>query len=270
VIEQSTPNLLDMSEREPTPQVHSNTRAFRGASFHYVDVSGTTFRDCDMRGVRIVSSFVDGLVIGGFSGRAGPIVVDDVEVSAYVAGELDRRHPERVLLREARTVDDLRGVWAAVERLWDDTLTHAGGLPEAALHERVDGEWSFVETLRHLAFAVDTWIDGWLHGRPAPFSPLGVPPTDLATAEWPTIGLDPDARPSFADAAVLFADRRERVRNALDEVTDTQLEDPHTATPVPAWGEETHTVGECLRVVMEEHIEHRRFAERDLAALAVP
>ena len=259
-----------MPESEPTapPLVHRNTRAFRGASFHYADVSGATFRDCDLRGVRIVSSFVDGLVVSGFSGRSGPVVVDDVDVSAYVAAELDRRHPERVLLREARGADDLRAVWAELERLWDDTLARAGRLPEAALHERVDDEWSLVETLRHLVFAVDTWVNGWLRGQAAPFSPLGVPPTDLSPEDWPAIGLDPDARPSFGDAAVLFADSRDRVRAALAELTDDQLDEPRTATPVQAWGEETHPVGECFRVVLEEHCEHRRFAERDLAVLA--
>jgi hypothetical protein len=220
-----------------------------------------------MRGVRIVSSFVDGLVIGGFSGRSGPVVVDDVDVSAYVASELDRRHPERVRLRDAKTMDDLRAVGAEVDGLWDDTLARAGRLPEAVLHERVEGEWSFVETLRHLAFAVDSWIAGWLRELPAPFSPLGVPPTDLPAAEWPTIGLDPDARPSFADAAALFADRRQQLRVALAEVTDDQLDDQRTGTPVPAWGEETHPVRECLSVVLEEMIEHRRFVERDLTRL---
>lgn len=256
-----------MTESEPAPLVHANTRAFRGASFHYADVSGATFRDCDMRGVRIVSSFVDGLVVSGFSGRSGPVVVDDVDVSAYVAAELDRRHPERIRLREATTVADLRAVWAELERLWSETLARAARLPEAARHERVHGEWSLVETLRHLTFAVDTWVGGWLRGEEAPFSPLGVPPTDLATDGWRAMGLDPDARPSYAEAAALFADRQARVRRALDEVTDEQLAELRTATPVPAWGEESHPVGECLRVVLEEHCEHRRFAERDLAAL---
>ena len=257
-----------MPESEPTPQVHANTRAFRGASFHYADLGGATFRDCDLRGVRIVSSFVDGLVVSGFSGRSGPVVVDDVDVSSYVAAELDRRHPERVGLREARTIDDLRAVWSDLERLWDGTLARAGRLPEPALHERVAGEWSFVETLRHLAFAVDTWVNGWLRGRPDPFSPLGVPPTDLAPEDWATIGLDPDARPTYGEAAALFADRRELVRSALAEVTDAELGDVRTGTPVPAWGEESHDVAECLRVVLEEHCEHRRFAERDLAVLS--
>jgi DinB superfamily/Pentapeptide repeats (8 copies) len=253
---------------EAERQVHANTRAFRGASFHYADLGGATFRDCDMRGVRIVSSFVDGLVIGGFSGTAGPVVVDDVDVSGYVAAELDRRHPERIAVREARTTDELRAAWRELERLWDGTLERAGRLPEAVLQERVHDEWSFVETLRHLVLAVDTWVGGWLRGEAAPFSPLGVPPTDLALEEWPSIGLDPSARPTSAEAAALFADRRSRVRGALDEVSDAVLDEPRTAAPVPAWGEETHTVRACLRVVLEEHSEHRRFAERDLAVLA--
>ena len=50
----------------------------------------------------------------GLDGTAGPAVVDAVDGSAYVAGELDRRHPER--------------------------------LPEAVRQERVDGERSVVET----------------------------------------------------------------------------------------------------------------------------
>ena len=92
-------------------------------------------------------------------------------------------------------------------------------------------------------------------------------PADHTPAEWPTIGLDPDARPSFADAAALFADHRQQVRDALAEVTDDQLDEQRTGTPVPAWGEETHDVRECFSVVLEELIEHRRFAERDLATL---
>jgi hypothetical protein len=259
-----------MPENEPTPspQVHANTRAFRGASFHNADVNGATFRDCDMRGVRIVSSYVNGLVISGANGRSGPVIVDDIDVSAYVAEQLDRRHPERIRLRDAKSADDLRAVWAELERLWDDTLASAGRLPEATLQERVDGEWSFVETLRHLTFTADTWVRGWLRAEPAPFSRLGVPPTDFGPDEWSAFGLDADARPSAAESIALFADRREQVRSAVTGVTDADLEESRTVPPVQAWGEEAHAVGECLRAVLEEHCEHRRFAERDLATLA--
>ena len=237
---------------------YTYTDAFRGA----------TFRDCDLRDVRIVSSFVDGLVIRGFSGQAGAVLVDDVDVSGYVAAELDRRYPERVRVREARGLPALRTAWDELSRLWDETLARAGEMPESALHQRVDGEWSFVETLRHLAFAVETWVGGWLRGEAAPFSPLALPPTDLPLTEWPSIGLDPAARPSFAEAVEFFDDRRARVRQSLDGITEDELDEPRTAAPVPAWGEETHAVRACLRTVMQEVSEHRRFAERDLAVLA--
>ena len=94
---------------------YTYTDAFRGA----------TFRDCDLRDVRIVSSFVDGLVIRGFSGQAGPVLVDDIDVSGYVAAELDRRHPERVRVREAHSLAELRAAWAELSGLWDETLGRA-------------------------------------------------------------------------------------------------------------------------------------------------
>jgi len=37
--------------------------------------------------------------------------------------------------------------------------------------------------------------------------------------------------------------------------------------PAPGYPEETRTVGSCLRVVMMEECDHRRYAVRDLAVL---
>ena len=45
--------------------------------------------------------------------------------------------------------------WDVVERLWAGTVERARRLPPDQLHESVDGEWSFIETLRHLVFATD-------------------------------------------------------------------------------------------------------------------
>ena len=50
-------------------------------------------------------------------GSTGTVVVDDVDVTAFVAAELDRRHPERVQLRGMRTAEDCRAMWDTVERL---------------------------------------------------------------------------------------------------------------------------------------------------------
>jgi hypothetical protein len=50
------------------------------------------------------------------------------------------------------------------------------------VHRRADDEWSFVETLRHLAFAVDVWVSRIVLGEPMPYHRLGLPPTDYPTA----------------------------------------------------------------------------------------
>jgi hypothetical protein len=72
------------------------TGAFRGASFTGADFTGANFRDCDLRQVKITDSW---LVDLSLSGLVGKLVVNDVDVTALVEGELDRRHPERVQLR---------------------------------------------------------------------------------------------------------------------------------------------------------------------------
>jgi hypothetical protein len=87
------------------------------------------------------------------------------------------------------------------------------------------------------------------------------------TASRTELGIDLDARPSYAEVVALHADRSAQMRGVVEALTDTELEQIRTAAPAPAWGVESHSVGDCLRVVMEEHCEHRRFAVRDLALL---
>jgi hypothetical protein len=48
--------------------------------------------------------------------------------------------------------DRHRDAWADLEHLWPQTIARASALPPALLHERVNGEWSFIKTLRHLLF----------------------------------------------------------------------------------------------------------------------
>ncbi|MEH0820975.1 MULTISPECIES: DinB family protein [unclassified Micromonospora] len=122
------------------------------------------------------------------------MVVDDVDVTAFVAAELDRRHPERLQVRAMRTADDYRAMWDALERLWSDTLARAEQLPEAVRHERADDEWSFAETLRHLIFAIDVWVGRMLLGEEKPYHRLGLPPTDYSRQDAAELGIDLEAR----------------------------------------------------------------------------
>ena len=255
---------------------HHDTDAFRGATFRRVDLSGAslrevdlsraTIRDSDVRGLRIVASMVDDVVINGHEG-VGRVVVDDVEVTAYVTAELDRRHPERVLVREMRSADDVRAAWAVVDGLWDDAVEHAATVPVPLLDERVEGEWSFLETVRHLVFADDIWVGRMLSDEPRPFHPLGVPPTDTTDAGAAEMGLTLAARPSFDEVVALHRERRRAFTDLLLRVEDADLPRVRTAVLAPDWGEESFPVLECLTVVVGEHAEHLRFALRDLAVL---
>ncbi len=95
-----------------------------------------------------------------------------------------------------RTADDYRAMWDTIERLWPDTVARAGRLPEPALHLRVDDEWSFVETLRHLVFATDAWAGRTILDEPKAF---------LTWGSYPDAGADADdAVPAdVADVGVL-------------------------------------------------------------------
>jgi len=54
--------------------------------------------------------------------------------------------------------DRYRVAWAELEGPWPQTIERASQLPPEMLHERVKGEWSFIETLRHLLFVTDAWV----------------------------------------------------------------------------------------------------------------
>jgi hypothetical protein len=243
---------------------YEHTDAFRGASFTEADFSGAKFRDCDLRRVKIVDSF---LVDVDMSGLIGNVVVNDVDVTAYVEGELERRHPERVQLREMRTADDFRAMWDTVERLWSATVARAERLPEKARHERVDDEWSFTETLRHLVFATDTWASRTILDEPMPYHPLGVPHSSYRPEDATALGVDVGADPSYAEVLAARTDRMAVVRRIVDNLGDADLDRLCSRAPAPGYPDESYTVGRCLRVIMKEECEHHRYAVRDLTTL---
>jgi hypothetical protein len=243
---------------------YEHTDEFRGASFNEADFTGAKFRDCDLRQVKIVDSWLTDV---NLSGLVGNLVVNDVDVTAYVDAELDRRRPERVQLREMQTTDDYRAMWATVERLWSETVARAEQLPEPARHESVDDEWSFVETLRHLVFVADAWASRTVLDEPMPYHRLGFTHSSYPPADAAALGIDLAARPSFAEVMEARVDRTAVVRGLVEGLTDPELERICTRDPAPGYPDEPRSVGRCLRVVMREECEHRRYAERDLALL---
>lgn len=238
--------------------------ALRGARFEVKDLTGARFVDCDLSGVKVVDSW---LVDVDVSGYVSNLVVNGVDVTEFVDAELDRRHPERAQLRQVRTAADFRAMWDTVDELWADTVARAQRLPEPALHDRVGGEWSFVETLRHLVFITDSWASRTVLDEPMPYHRLGLPQTAYRPADAATLGIDLDARPSLAEVLAVRAERMALVRRIVDGLSDAGLGRTCTRAPAPGYPEEARPVGECLGVVMEEECEHHRFAVRDLALL---
>jgi hypothetical protein len=217
-----------------------------------------------MRKVKVVDSWLDEVNV---SGLVGSFVVNDVDVTAFVGAQLDRRHPERVQLRKIKTADDYRAMWATVERLWSETVARAQRLPEDTRHERVDDEWSLVETLRHLIFVADAWASRTVLDEPMPYHRLGYPHSSYPPADAAALGMDVSARPSFDAVMEARADRMAVVRRMVDGLTGDGIERLCTRSPAPGYPEEPRTVGKCLHVVMTEECAHRRYAERDLAVL---
>jgi len=228
----------------------------RNTELTEVDLSGSVLRGAILAGVRITDAWIHDVEV---SGDVRGLTVNGVEVGGYVEAELDRRHPERVLLR-AEDPDGLRRAWEAVEAFTARTLARARALPPAALDRQVAGEWSFIETQRHLVFATDRWISWPVMGEDAPFHPLGRPNDPLD--EVPEGLVDLDARPSIDEISVVRRERMDRV-GALIEGAGP--EDLQREVGSPNGG--TTTVGSCIRVVLREEWWHDQYANRDLGVL---
>jgi hypothetical protein len=182
-----------------------------------------------------------------------------------VEAELDRRYPDRAKMRPAGA-DGFREAWDILERLWQQTVGRARRMAPELLHERVDDEWSFIETLRHLVFATDAWVRRAILGEPSPWDPLDLPHDGMP--DEPSLPRDRDARPSLDEVLVLRADRMATVRQVIAGLTDEKLAgmtEPVTEPGYPA--PESFAVRRCLQAILTEEWEHRLYAERDLDLL---
>jgi hypothetical protein len=184
------------------------------------------------------------------------LVVNGVDVTAYV-NEHDAWYPLRAMLRPSDP-DGASAAWAALEETWAKTITRAMALPDDRLHQSVAGEWSFVQTLRHLVFAMDKWFTVPILG--GDFHPIGLPNTGSIELPWPD--LDRDATPAATDALEVRADQGARLREFLRSMPADDL-----TRPVDVLENGTHSVQECLYTVFEEEFWHHRYAVRDLAQL---
>jgi hypothetical protein len=251
---------------------HYSRQDLSGSRFEHVDLTHAEFRAVDLshglfRGVQAHHVRMRDLELFDveISGELVDVRINGVDVGPLIEAELDRRYPERPAMRPTDPAGFRHG-WDVVERLWDGTVARARRLDPALLHESVDGEWSFIETLRHLAFATDAWIRRALLGDPSPWHPLDLPWDEMPDTDG--IPRDRAARPSLDEALALRSDRMATVRRVVDELTDESLAADTTPVEAPGWPRpRAYPVRECLLIVLNEEWEHRLYAERDLDAL---
>jgi hypothetical protein len=244
----------------------------RGSTFHEVDLSGARFHDVylmdtDFRGVMFGRVRMRGveLMDVDITGDVSNVTINGVDVAPLINAELERRHPDLARMRPTDPAG-FREAWDVVERLWAGTVERARGFDPALLHESVDGEWSFIETLRHLVFATDAWIRRGILGDPAPWDPLDLPWDGMP--DTPGVPRDRAVRPSLESVLELRRDRMAGVRDVVNGLTDKSLAADTEPVEGPGWPESrSYPVRECLLVVLNEEWWHRRFAERDLDAL---
>ena len=236
-----------------------------GSEFRLVVLNDSWFRNVDlhrvtMRGVELVDVSIDGEI--------ERVRINGVDVGPLIEAELDRTQPDRQLMRP-EDAEGVRAAWTALERLWAGTVERARTLDPEQLHQSVDGEWSFIQTLRHLVFATESWLGRAVLGDPAPWHPLSLP-WDTFTDLPPEVPQDRAARPSLDEVLALRADRWAMVQRLLDEMTDERLASEVVCPDAPGWPPAGHAfeVGECLRIVVNEEWHHRLYAERDLDLLA--
>ncbi|RHW25278.1 DinB family protein [Nocardioides immobilis] len=244
-----------------------------GSRFERVDLRGSTFtdaylndiqiRDAILSGMRVNEAILDGVEINA---EIRNVRINGVDVAPLVEAELDRRYPQRAKMRPT-TAAGFAEAWEILGMLWSGTIDRARTLPPDALHERVDGEWSFIETLRHLSFASAAWVARGILRDPSPWHPLDLPWDGMP--DKPGIPRDRDVRPDLDTVLALRDERRAMVARVIDGLTDESLVSVITPPAGDSWPpSEEIPLSEPLLVVLNEEWQHRLYAERDLDMLA--
>jgi DinB superfamily/Pentapeptide repeats (8 copies) len=233
------------------------------ARFEDQDLTDAEFRECDLTRARLIGVVMQDAAIDGLVTN---LVVNGVEVTSYVAAELDRRHPVRRLMRSA-DLADLREAHRQLRADWTTMVERLRTMPAGSEHHRVGGEWSAVETLRHLVFVHDSWFRRCCLGSAHPFTGLGLAPDFVPDQEEQ--GLDRAATPSLDDVLVVRDEQFTELERWLATVTPDELSAPAPVPPGPGWPPYARgkSVLECLRVVLNEEWAHHGFCVRDLDLL---
>ena len=239
---------------------HSGTNEFEGASFKRTSFKGATLRFSDVSGVTMRSVDVEGLDIDSHDLFNGTLLVNGVDVVPLVDAELDRQFPGRDL-QKAQTPECLRDGWLAVQSAWQTTVQ---GTPPDLVDSHVADEWSLAQTLRHLILATDAWLRRGILRVEQPFHEIGQIFTgaDKMGFDMSIFRAEP---PAYAEVLAVRAERQQLVTDFLATATAELLAEERENP----WGggDWRPSVGDCIRVILEEEWAHLRYIRRDLARL---
>lgn len=238
---------------------YTGTKEFEGATFVKASFKGATLRFSDVSGVTMRSVDVGGLDIDSHDLFFGSLYVNGVDVVPLVDAELNRQFPGREL-QKAQTPEGLRKGWVAVQDAWRATVADT---PRDLVDAHVEGEWSLAQTLRHLVLATDAWLRGGILSMQQPFHEIGQIFTGAAEMGF-DMSIFREDTPTYDEILAVRGERQQLVTDFLATATPELLaeerEDP--------WGGGWQpTVGDCIRVILEEEWAHLRYIRRDLALL---
>src|SRR6476469_3878952 len=216
------------------------------ATFKDQDLTDAEFRECDLTRARLIGVVMQDAVIDGLVSN---LVVNGVEVMAYVEAELDRRHPVRPLMRSSDPAD-LREAERHLRASWAATVARLRGTARGSEQQRVGGEWSAVETLRHLVFVHDSWFRRCCLGSTEPFTAIGLASEFVPDQEEQ--GLDRAAAPSLDEVLAARDVQGAELERWLSTVTAHQLSAPAPVPAGPGWPPYARgkSVLECVQVVL--------------------
>jgi hypothetical protein len=170
-----------------------------------------------------------------------------------------------VLIRSDVPADLLEG-WRQLRADWAATVDRLRASPGIE-HRTVNGEWSALQTLRHLVFVHDSWFRRCVLGSTMPFTPMGLATDYVPDREEQ--GLDLTADPSLEDVRAVRAEQAAELDEWLTSVTTAQLAAPAPIPEGDGWppyarGRSTR---QCLATVLNEEWAHHGFCVRDLDLL---
>ena len=202
---------------------YAQSDQFRGARIHLCDLAGLEIRDCEVSGLKIVDCYGSDVYLGGDFER---LVVNDVDVTAYVEAELDRQHPARVLARDATSPARLPGrLGCHRDAVGGDTRPRQAVARGHSCTSEVNGEWSLVETQRHLLFAGDAWLGNAVLEEEAPYHPLGSPcRRDAARRRGEARAHPRSDTPTLDEVLAPRLARMATMRRVVDGLTEAELD----------------------------------------------